>query len=164
MSDQFEPDELVISTRGSDWLCTYKGEEINPWTKGVVGGRGEFFNIHDEFFIKTTWAYRSSSQCKTEAFQYAKIEAKDLCYFSTMLGCSDFNRSIHWTAWRWIPKLVKHWSDHHAYERCAEIVSDLCDKYRIGDVTTYPNGNWWIVKNQPLIVDLGCSLDDGGSS
>lgn len=159
MSDKFDPKSFTLDADKYGYpRVWYRDVEIRPWTHGVQGGRGRFFNIDNEFFVKAG-GNTYGSQCRTETHKYAKIESKDLQYFTELLYSCDYTTNIHWNVWRYV-ELEKFYRDtreqRKVFDRCADIVFELCMKYSIADVINYHNGNWWIHNDEPLIVDLGC--------
>lgn len=155
---EFEPHrfECYMNHATGQFNVFYHGQPVPEW--GGSGGSRQFFCIDKDFFVKCAYG-EYGSQCKTEAYLYADIEAQDRKYFPELLYACDFKGAAHWTVWRYVD-LVSFVSydgyDEAVFDRCNRKVEELCSKYRIADVRGFVNGNWWIHNNEPLIVDLGC--------
>src|SRR5258706_4172372 len=62
LTDKFDPERFILETDNNGLVRVwYKSVEIRPYTPVVDGGRGTFFNINNEFFVKTCYGggYRS---------------------------------------------------------------------------------------------------------
>ena len=157
MSDQFDPDQLHVEYNRYDGFVSiaYNNIWIPRCNQTEVRGSRMFFNIDNEFFIKVCNGEYGISQCKTETYKYAQIEAKDRRYFTELLYACDFKGKYHWTVWRYV-QLRKCSTEGELFEACLNKVNQLALKYGIFDLSGCWNWNWWIHNNEPLIVDIGC--------
>jgi hypothetical protein len=143
--------------------CFYDGKQIQPWSPsqaGQAGGSRNFWNIKNKWFVKAQMNYDGWSQTRNEVKKRLDIDPEDDSFFTKMLAYADMDTDkIAWSVWEYVDLNIFHFQTRKhelLYSECQRKVEYLCDKYNIGDMGHFVNGNWFIHNDQPLIVDLGC--------